>query len=129
MGESGLVFKCTLCEEATFANKHSLNEHYDSVHEGKILFGRNVGWILQCITCLNVFSSKPKIIDHIRSVHGFPKVIAIENQCSDPEKSVQGNYKIQTYKPHRFFKPQRDLDEHHNQENKNCSNCDETFKS
>merc|ERR1740129_1762389 len=49
--ESGMVFKCTLCEEATFANKGRLNEHYDTVHEGNILFGRNVSWNLQCLTC------------------------------------------------------------------------------
>ena len=141
--ETGLVFKCTICKEATFADKGRLNEHYDSVHQGNILFGRNVGWILQCITCLNVFSSKPKIMDHIGSVHGFAKVITIENQCSDPEKSeipeksedfdetlnsnddLEGNsnkhhnqsvknYTIQKYKPDRFFKPQKNLDEHNN---------------
>jgi KRAB domain-containing zinc finger protein len=89
-------------------------------------------------------------MDHIRSVHGFPKVITIETLCSAPDKSEfpkesedfyetlnsnddlkenanihpnqsVKNHMIQTYKPHRFFKLQKDLEEHthHNQENKN----------
>ena len=89
-----------------------------------------------CSICDETFKSKNDFEEHTNVC----QCASITDCCcschkeKNKRKKVK-NYTIQTYKPHRFFKPQKDLDEHNNTHQNqeidqyNCSPCDETFKS
>ena len=89
-----------------------------------------------CSICDETFKSKNDFEEHTNVC----QCASITDCCCSchKEKSRRKkvkNYTIQTYKPHRFYEPQKDLDQHNNTHYKqeidqyNCSNCDETFKS
>ena len=54
-------FKCTLCDNAAFTQKHNLTKHIESFHEGKKAFVCNI--------CDKRFVQKIHLKNHIESLH------------------------------------------------------------
>ena len=54
-------FKCTLCDNAAFTQKHNFKKHIESFHEGKKAF--------RCNICDLRFTQNGGLKSHIQSVH------------------------------------------------------------
>ena len=59
-------FKCTLCDNAAFTQKHNLKKHIESFHEGKKAFICNI--------CNLRFTQNGGLKKHIESVHEGNKI-------------------------------------------------------
>ena len=72
-----------------------------------------------CSICDETFKSKNDFEEHTNVC----QCASITDFCCSCQIEKSKRKKVENYKPHRFFKPQKDLEEHnnthHNQENKN----------
>ena len=116
----GERFECTICENVSFTQKHTLTKHVESVHERKLPFqeenkipvheGKK---LFSCTVCNFGFQKQSALIRHVEAVHEKKK----DYECSVCEHRFSNINQLKTHIEivHEGKKPFK------------CSKCDRRF--